>query len=94
MKNEFLTIEEVAKILGYTRPTILKMIENKDIKTIDFDGIKIISSSVMEFQKKLQVQKTKALKKLHQIDMELGLEENDIYPQSDNEAYFEEVDID
>lgn len=92
-ETELWSITQTAKELGVTRPTVYKMIERGDIESVDFDGQKIVPSSITAFLRRKEVARSNALKQMHEIDMKLKKETRDFTPESDSDEHFEEIDL-
>jgi len=92
-ETELWSITQTAKVLGVTRPTVYKMIERGDIESVDFDGQKIVPSSITAFLRRKEVAKLNVLKQMHDIDMKLKKETKDFIPESDSDEHFEEIDL-
>lgn len=92
-ETELWSITQAAKELGVTRPTIYRMIERGDIEAVDFDGQKIVPSSVSSFLRRKEFARQEALKQLHEIDMKLKKETRELKSEIDNSENFEEIDL-
>lgn len=92
-QTELWSVTQAAKELGVTRPTIYKMYERGDIQGITLDGLKIVPSSVVEFMKRQEGLRAKALAELHKIDQQLKPETREILPKGDAADYFEDIDL-
>ena len=92
-ETELWNVTQAAKELGVTRPTIYKMVERGDVEGVDFDGLKIVPSSVIAFMRRKELARKEALKQMHEIDMKLKKETRNFIPESDSDEYFEEIDL-
>jgi len=92
-QTELWSVTQTAKELGVTRPTIYKMYERGDIQGVALDGLKIVPSSVVEFVRRQEDVRAKALSELHNIDQQLKAETREILPKSNSADYFEDIDL-
>lgn len=91
-ETDLWNITQTAKELGVTRPTVYRMIDRGDLEAVEFDGLKIVPSSVTAFLKRKEANRKEALKKVHKIDKKLKKETRDLLSKSD-EDNFEEIDL-
>ena len=92
-QTELWSVTQAAKELGVTRPTIYKMYERGDIQGVTLDGLKIVPSSVVEYIKRQEGVRAKALAELHKIDQQLKPETRGLVSGKETSEFFEDIDL-
>lgn len=92
-QTELWSVTQAAKELGVTRPTIYKMYERGDIQGVTLDGLKIVPSSVVEYIKRQEGVRAKALAELHKIDQQLKPETRGLVSGKETSEFFEDIHL-